>query len=83
MESRKCCEATSAPQTGWSVGRDLYLQHNETHRLGSCGIRILRSENKVLLNNLEAVLEVIKAAVTETSGPDGPPRLRPSRSARR
>jgi hypothetical protein len=60
-------ETTLAPQTGWSVGRDLCVQHNDTHRLGSCGIRILRFENRALFNNLEAVLEAIKDAVTETS----------------
>ena len=47
-----------------------------TKYLGSCGIRILRFENKVLLNSLEAVLEAIKAAIVETSVPDRPPRLR-------
>jgi very-short-patch-repair endonuclease len=47
-----------------------------TEYLGRCGIRILRFENHVLFNNLEAVLEAIKAAITETPVPDGPPRLR-------
>jgi hypothetical protein len=39
------------------------------------------AETKVLLNNLEDMPEAIKAAITETSVPDGPPRLRRWRSA--
>jgi len=59
----------------YAINADLY-EAERTKYLGSCGIRILRFENKILISNLEAVLEAIKAAITETSVPDRPPRLR-------
>jgi very-short-patch-repair endonuclease len=41
-------------------------EDKRTKYLESCGIRILRFENKVVFENLEAVLEAIKASLTET-----------------
>ena len=37
-----------------------------TKYLESCGIRVLRFENRELFDDIEAVLEVIKAAIQET-----------------
>jgi very-short-patch-repair endonuclease len=39
-----------------------------TKYLESCGIRVLRFENKVIFENLEAVLEAIKAGITNETG---------------
>jgi very-short-patch-repair endonuclease len=38
-----------------------------TKYLDSCGIRILRFENKIIFDNLEAVLDVIRAAIRHSS----------------
>ena len=62
-------------QGHFAINADMY-EAERTKYLGSCGIRILRFENKVLFSNLEGVLEAIKAAITETAVPDRPPRLR-------
>jgi very-short-patch-repair endonuclease len=62
-------------QGHFAINADKY-EAERTKYLGSCGIRVLRFDNKVLFDNLEAVLEAIKAAITETSVHDGPPRLR-------
>ena len=51
---------------GFAINADLY-EAERTKSLGSCGIRILRFDDKVPLNNLEAVLDAIQAAITETS----------------
>jgi very-short-patch-repair endonuclease len=53
-------------QGHFAINADLY-EAERTEYLGSCGIRILRFENKVIFNNLEAVLEAIKAAITESA----------------
>jgi very-short-patch-repair endonuclease len=59
-------------QGHFAINADLY-EVERTKYLGSCGIRILRFENEVLFNNLEAVLDVIQVAITETSVLDQPP----------
>jgi very-short-patch-repair endonuclease len=63
-ECRLAIELDGQAHFAFSV--DLY-EAERTKYLGKCGIRILRFENKVVFNNLEAVLEAIKAALIETS----------------
>jgi very-short-patch-repair endonuclease len=56
----------------FSISVDSY-EAERTKYLESCGIRVLRFENKVIFENMDAVLEAIKAGMTnETSRvPDG------------
>jgi very-short-patch-repair endonuclease len=62
-------------QGHFEINADLH-EVARTKYLEGCGIRILRFENEVLFNNMEAVLEAIKAAITETLVRERPPRLR-------
>jgi very-short-patch-repair endonuclease len=63
-------------QGHFEVNVDSY-EAERTKYLESCGIQVLRFENKVIFENLDEVLEAIKAGITnETSVRDGPPRLR-------
>jgi very-short-patch-repair endonuclease len=58
-------------QGHFAVNADLY-EVERTKYLDSCGIRVLRFENNVVFNNLEAVLDAIKAAIADISaGPEG------------
>ena len=59
----------------FEINVDAY-EADRTKYLESCGIRVKRFENKVVFDNLEAVLETIKMAITETAVPSRPPRLR-------
>ena len=52
-------------QGHFAINADMY-EAERTKYLDSCGIRILRFENRILSNNLEAVLDAIKAAISET-----------------
>jgi very-short-patch-repair endonuclease len=56
-------------QGHFEVEADLY-ETERTKYLEGCGIRILQFENRVVFENLEAVLEAIKAAITETWAPN-------------
>jgi very-short-patch-repair endonuclease len=54
-------------QGHFEISADSY-EAERTKYLENCGIRILRFENRVIFENLEAVLEAIKAGITnETS----------------
>ena len=62
-------------QGHFEINADLY-EVERTRYLEGCGIRVLRFENEVLFNNMEAVLDAIKAAITEAPVRERPPRLR-------
>jgi very-short-patch-repair endonuclease len=55
-------------QGHFEINADSY-EAERTKYLEECGIRILRFENHVVFENLEAVLEAIKAGVSETLAP--------------
>jgi very-short-patch-repair endonuclease len=54
-------------QGHFAINVDSY-EAERTKYLESCGIRVLRFENKVIFENLDAVLEAIKAGITNETG---------------
>ena len=54
-------------QGHFEINVDSY-EAERTKYLESCGIRILRFENKVIFENLDAVLEAIKASIKNETG---------------
>ena len=54
-------------QGHFEIGADAY-EAERTKYLENCGIRILRFENIVVFENLDAVLEAIKAAIKNETG---------------
>ena len=54
-------------QGHFEIGNDSY-EVERTKYLENCGIRILRFENKVVFENLDAVLEAIKAEIKNETG---------------